>query len=152
MSVAGGLRIQNTLSQGGPPQPFEPIEEGRISWYSCGPTVYDHSHLGHARNYVSQDILRRILIYYFGYNVTFVQNITDIDDKIILRARQQYLLKREIAKNASPDQVQESVSKAFAAYARKNLPLHYVDSLKPENYTQRRDTAYGSLMTATGRI
>ena len=62
-----------------------------LSWYACGPTVYDDSHLGHARNYVSTDILRRILRDYFGFNVKFVMNITDVDDKIILRGRQRYL-------------------------------------------------------------
>ena len=56
-----------------------------IYWYTCGPTVYDHSHIGHARTYVTDDILRRALIY-MGYNVFSVMNITDIDDKIIRKA------------------------------------------------------------------
>ncbi|THH29629.1 hypothetical protein EUX98_g4562 [Antrodiella citrinella] len=54
--------------------------------------LYDASHMGHARNYVTQDILRRIMTDYFGYDVHFVMNITDIDDKIILRARQNHLI------------------------------------------------------------
>lgn len=62
-----------------------------ISWYNCGPTVYDVSHMGHARCYISFDIIRRVLQNYFQYKVNFVQNITDIDDKIIKRARQNYL-------------------------------------------------------------
>jgi cysteinyl-tRNA synthetase len=53
-----------------------------VSWYACGPTVYDLSHLGHARNYVSTDIIRRILQDYFGYKLKFVMNITDVDDKV----------------------------------------------------------------------
>ena len=57
-----------------------------VGWYICGPTVYDSSHLGHARNYVSFDILRRVLEDYFGYQITYVMNITDIGDKIIIRA------------------------------------------------------------------
>lgn len=80
-SIMASFKVHNTLKPGAP-QPFEPIEKGKISWYVCGPTVYDHSHLGHARNYVSTDIIRRILMYYFGYNVKFVMNITDIDDKV----------------------------------------------------------------------
>lgn len=56
-----------------------------VSWYICGPTVYDVSHLGHARTYLSFDILRRIFENYFGYNVHMGMNITDIDDKIILK-------------------------------------------------------------------
>lgn len=79
-SIIASFKVHNTLKPG-PPQPFVPIEKGKISWYACGPTVYDHSHLGHARNYVSTDIIRRILMHYFGYNVKFVMNITDIDDK-----------------------------------------------------------------------
>jgi cysteinyl-tRNA synthetase len=78
---AMAFKVHNTLKPG-PPEPFIPIEEGKISWYACGPTVYDHSHLGHARNYVSTDIIRRILVHYFGYNVKFVMNITDVDDKV----------------------------------------------------------------------
>lgn len=73
--------------------PFKPIdgENNHVSWYNCGPTVYDHSHMGHARSYICIDILRRIVTDYFNYNVTFSQGLTDIDDKIILRARQNYL-------------------------------------------------------------
>ena len=62
--------------------------------YSCGPTVYDASHMGHARSYMSFDILRRVLRDYFGYDITYVMNITDIDDKIIKRARQNYLYEK----------------------------------------------------------
>ena len=58
----------------------------------AGPTVYDSAHVGHARNYLSFDIVRRVLEDYFGYNVLFVMNVTDVDDKIILRARRNHLL------------------------------------------------------------
>lgn len=54
----------------------------QVTWYACGPTVYDDAHLGHARNYVSTDILRRILRDYFGFRVRFVMNVTDVDDKV----------------------------------------------------------------------
>jgi len=54
----------------------------------CGPTVYDHSHLGHAKTYVSSDILRRIMTDYFNYDVKMCMNITDIDDKIIKRSNE----------------------------------------------------------------
>lgn len=75
------LKIVNSL-QPGAPVPFKPIEPGKVSWYACGPTVYDLSHQGHARNYVSTDIIRRIMMHYFGFKVNFVMNITDIDDKV----------------------------------------------------------------------
>lgn len=66
---------------------FVPEKPKQVRWYTCGPTVYDASHLGHARNYVAQDVVRRILEY-FGYDVELVMNITDIDDKIITRSRE----------------------------------------------------------------
>eukprot|EP00947_MAST-08B_sp_MAST-8B-sp1_P000015 g15.t1 len=71
---------------------FIPKQEGEIKWYICGPTVYDSAHIGHARAYLTFDILRSILENYFGFNIQWVMNITDIDDKIILRARQNYLV------------------------------------------------------------
>lgn len=66
---------------------FEPLEEGRVRMYVCGVTVYDYCHLGHARCYVAFDIIHRYLEY-VGYRVTYVQNITDLDDKLINRARE----------------------------------------------------------------
>lgn len=80
------LKVHNSLNPGGP-VPFSPIKkegkkENEVYWYACGPTVYDHSHLGHARNYVSTDIIRRIMRDYFNYEVKFVMNITDVDDKV----------------------------------------------------------------------
>ncbi|KAK4514775.1 Pre-mRNA-splicing factor SYF2 [Mucor velutinosus] len=90
------LKFQNSLTK--TKTDFIPKEGRRVTWYNCGPTVYDASHMGHARTYLSMDIIRRVLEDYFKYDVLFVQNVTDIDDKIILRARQQYLfenLKKE---------------------------------------------------------
>ena len=68
--------------------PFEPARAGEASIYACGPTVYGPPHLGHGRNQVTYDILRRYLAWR-GYEVTFVSNITDIDDKIIERANRE---------------------------------------------------------------
>jgi cysteinyl-tRNA synthetase len=77
------LRFTNTLSRR--MEPFRPLKEGQVSIYCCGVTVYDLCHLGHARSYINWDVLRRYLIWR-GYTVTFVQNFTDIDDKILNRA------------------------------------------------------------------
>ena len=66
-----------------------PLSPDEISWYVCGPTVYDDSHMGHARNYVQWDIIRRIMTEYFGYNIKLYMNITDLDDKIIRKAMEQ---------------------------------------------------------------
>jgi cysteinyl-tRNA synthetase len=76
------LKIYNSLTRS--KEPFVPLDPSgkEVSWYSCGPTVYDDSHLGHARNYVSIDILRRILRDYFKFKINFVMNITDVDDKV----------------------------------------------------------------------
>ncbi|VDP59146.1 unnamed protein product [Schistosoma curassoni] len=71
---------------------FIPQDGRHVKWYTCGPTVYDVSHLGHARTYVAFDVIRRVLVDYFNFKVTYVLNITDIDDKIIKRARQNHLI------------------------------------------------------------
>ncbi|KAH8732110.1 tRNA synthetases class I (C) catalytic domain-containing protein [Phaeosphaeriaceae sp. PMI808] len=121
---AAKLKVWNSLTRS--KNEFVPIDsEGKlVKWYSCGPTVYDDAHLGHARNYVTIDILRRVLAGYFGYNLRFVQNITDVDDKIILRGRQQYLLADFKAKNPTvTDDLINTTIKAFDAYVKKNLPL-----------------------------
>jgi cysteinyl-tRNA synthetase len=65
------ITVHNSLKPGAP-VPFVPREQGKVSWYACGPTTYDLSHLGHARNYVSTDIIRRILMHHFGFSVNFV--------------------------------------------------------------------------------
>jgi len=83
--------VFNTLTQN--KVEFVPKDGNTVKWYICGPTVYDSSHLGHARTYVAFDVIRRILSDYFGYDIFCVMNVTDIDDKIILRARRNHLLK-----------------------------------------------------------
>ena len=77
------LRLTNTLTRR--LDVFEPLVPGQVSIYCCGVTVYDLCHLGHARSYIAWDVLRRYLQWQ-GYAVTFVQNVTDIDDKILARA------------------------------------------------------------------
>ncbi len=80
------LKFTNTLSRN--KQDFIPINPNKVSIYCCGVTVYDLCHLGHARSYLNWDVLRRYLIWK-GFEVIFVQNFTDIDDKIINRAKQE---------------------------------------------------------------
>ena len=77
------LSIFNTLSRR--PEPFEPLEPGHVRMYVCGMTVYDLCHLGHARSMLAFDVVQRWLKA-SGYRVTYVRNVTDIDDKIIARA------------------------------------------------------------------
>ena len=97
------LRLTNTLSRS--KEAFEPLQPGKVSIYCCGVTVYDLCHLGHARSYIVWDVLRRYLIWR-GYQVTFVQNYTDIDDKILARAA---------AEGSSMDEVSERNIAAFVA-------------------------------------
>ena len=106
------LKLLNSLTRS--KVPFVPLEseDNHVSWYNCGPTVYDASHMGHARNYITVDITRRIIQDFFGYDISFVQNITDIDDKIILRARQNHLFEIFL-KNPSDDwesKIKEAIS------------------------------------------
>lgn len=83
------MQVFNSLTKTLVPFSGPNLEKKALTWYICGPTVYDSAHLGHARNYVSFDIIHRILRDYFNYDVNLVMNITDIDDKIIHRAREQ---------------------------------------------------------------
>ncbi len=80
-----GIYIYDTLS--GQKKEFVPVHEGRVGMYVCGPTTYDYAHIGHARPAIIFDMLRRFFEYQ-GYDVVFISNITDIDDKIINKARE----------------------------------------------------------------
>ena len=75
---------------------FVPIEEGKVRMYCCGPTVYNYIHVGNARPIIMFDVLRRYLEYR-GFQVTFVQNFTDVDDKIIKRANEEGITSAEVA-------------------------------------------------------
>lgn len=105
------LKVQNTLT--GRREEFEPIEEGYVRMYVCGPTVYDHAHIGHAKSYVSFDVVVRYLRY-LSYKVKHVQNITDVghltdnadagEDKIEKRAARERL---------DPMELVETYAKSF---------------------------------------
>ncbi|MFO8237814.1 MAG: cysteine--tRNA ligase [Prochlorococcaceae cyanobacterium] len=97
------LQFTNTLTRR--LEPFQPLVPGRVSIYCCGVTVYDLCHLGHARSYIVWDVLRRYLIW-SGYAVTYVQNYTDVDDKILNRAAEE---------GSSMDAVSERNIAAFVA-------------------------------------
>src|SRR5437867_5368636 len=88
------LKIYNTLS--GQKEVFKPLKPKRVRMYACGVTVYDYSHLGHARSALVFDVIRNYLRF-SGYKVTYVRNFTDVDDKIIKRASEEGKTSAEIA-------------------------------------------------------
>ena len=88
------MKIYNTLTR--KKEEFVPIEEGKVKMYVCGPTVYNYFHIGNARPFVVFDTLRKYLEYR-GYKVKFVQNFTDVDDKIINRAKEEGVTPSEIS-------------------------------------------------------
>ena len=130
-ATAEGLWLLNSLTMKN--EPFMPIDQRMVKWYICGPTVYDASHIGHARNYIAFDIVRRVMLDYFGFDIMYVMNITDIDDKIILRTHRNHLeqmlsavrAQLEVATAAANDAaVEEACTGAQQALGSKeqNLP------------------------------
>ncbi|MFQ5709085.1 MAG: cysteine--tRNA ligase [bacterium] len=97
------MRLYNTYSRS--KEEVKPLEQNKIKIYVCGPTVYDYIHIGNARPMIVFDVLRRFLRYR-GYDVTYVMNITDIDDRIINRARQE---------GSSTEEITATYSAAFLA-------------------------------------
>jgi cysteinyl-tRNA synthetase len=88
------MKLYNTLTQ--QKETFVPLTEGKVRMYSCGPTVYNYFHIGNARPFIVFDVLRRFLKY-IGYDVKFVQNFTDVDDKIINRSLEEGITAKEVA-------------------------------------------------------
>ena len=88
------MRLYNSLTN--KKEEFIPIEPGKVKMYSCGPTVYNYFHIGNARPFIIFDTLRRYFEY-IGYEVSFVQNFTDIDDKMIKRANEEGITVKELA-------------------------------------------------------
>lgn len=114
VSCFSTITIKNSLKQvdtdkspGSDRQESHLSDNSSITWYSCGPTVYDVAHLGHARTYVCTDIIRRILTNYFHVNIRYALGITDIDDKIITKA------------NALQDEMGLNISEAMKITSNK---------------------------------
>jgi cysteinyl-tRNA synthetase len=134
------LTLYNTLTRSR--VPFEPLESGKVRMYCCGITVYDYCHLGHARTCIVWDTARRYL-QWRGYDVRYVQNFTDIDDKILNRAR---------LEGSSMEEVSERFIKAyFEDMARLNVKeadaypraTHTLDGIKRLIYElEQKNVAY----------
>ncbi len=144
------IRIFDSLTK--EKTPFSKAErDGKaVTWYTCGPTVYDEPHLGHARSAVSLDILRRVMRDYFQFKVRFVMNVTDVDDKIVLKGRYQYLgarLQKEIESMERSKAAAEAISAGRAAlkhYLSSHLPLVSSDTTA-ETYSEEANRAYSHL-------
>ncbi|XP_053348980.1 cysteine--tRNA ligase, cytoplasmic isoform X2 [Clarias gariepinus] len=136
------LRLYNSLTR--TKELFVPQHGKKVLWYCCGPTVYDASHMGHARSYISFDILRRILKDYFKYDVFYCMNITDIDDKIIKRARQNHLLEQYRAKKPNASQILQDV-----LTAREPFKVKLAETTDPDKkqMLERLDAAVTDALT-----
>lgn len=142
------LKLYNSLTK--EKEIFIPQHGKKVLWYSCGPTVYDSAHMGHARSYISFDILRRVLADYFGYSVKYVMNITDIDDKIIKRARQNYLFEQFKAENPDINDVISEVIKAISHF--RTLLSTAEEKEKKDMYSKIIDKTSEALTNAENSV
>ena len=117
VSAVPKLVVRNSLTD--TKEPLTPAEGNIVRMYVCGPTVYSVSHMGHARTFLCFDILRRILEKYFRYNVLYQLNITDVDDKIILTARKNELLRLYKAESHPIATVKETIQTLAEHEAQK---------------------------------
>src|SRR5437868_15406052 len=99
-SMQHNLRVYNTLTK--QKEPFKTVTPGKVTMYVCGPTVYKPSHVGHMVGPVIFDTVKRYLTY-LGYEVTWVVNITDVDDKLIKRAKETGTTVKELAEKMTAD-------------------------------------------------
>ena len=117
------LKLFNTYSD--KIEEFEPINGKKVNMYVCGPTVYDNPHLGHARCYITWDVVYRYLKF-LGYDVTYCRNVTDVDDKILAKSEKEGISPDEVAKKYY-DVFSESMKKLgnskpdIEPFATKNL-------------------------------
>jgi cysteinyl-tRNA synthetase len=127
-----GIFINNSLTNAR--DELVTVERNHVQFYMCGPTVYNFSHLGHARAYLTFDIIRGILEDFFGLDVTYVMNITDIDDKIILRGRQLHLRQEYMRDHPALDAVMLSdlIAAQTAAVAKAEGKIADLGELKTD--------------------
>lgn len=108
------MKLYNSFSS--TVEEFKPIEDNKVKMYVCGPTVYDNAHLGHARCYITWDVLYRYLKFR-GYDVTYCRNVTDVDDKILKKAENE---------NKTPDEIAQFYYQTFTN------SMNALNNLKPD--------------------
>ena len=120
------LAVYNDLTR--KKEPFEPIEKGKVRFYVCGPTVYDFFHIGNARPFVLFDVFRRYLES-TGYKVIFVQNFTDIDDKMIRRANEMGISVPELAEKFIGEYFEDADSLGIKRATVNPRATHEIDEI-----------------------
>jgi cysteinyl-tRNA synthetase len=137
------IKFYNTLTKR--IEEFIPLEPGKVKIYMCGPTVYDYFHIGNARSFVMIDIIRRYFIYK-GFEVKFVMNLTDIDDKIINKALSEGVTAQEIATKYSQaffEDIKKLKIKPADVYPRatENIPyiIELIQKLLAKGYAYQVD-------------
>lgn len=119
------MQIYNTMTRSR--ETFEPLETGRVGLYVCGITVYDHCHIGHARALVVYDVLFRHL-QASGYNVTYVRNITDVDDKIIDRAARDGVTADEVSERFIASMHEDAAALGTIAPSQEPRAMDSIDA------------------------
>ena len=137
------MRVFNTLTN--KKEEFVPIKEGEVSLYVCGPTVYNHAHIGNARPMIVFDVLRRTFEY-LGYKVTFVSNFTDVDDKIIKAAKAEGISERELSDKyiQAYEDVRRGLNLLFPTYAPRVTDtmqpiIDFIKQLVDDGYAYESD-------------
>jgi cysteinyl-tRNA synthetase len=141
------LRIYNTLSQS--KEPFQTVVPGRVGMYVCGPTVYSPSHIGHMVGPVIFDAIKRYLVY-LGYEVTWVVNITDVDDKLIVQAQKEGTTVQALAERVTADYL--ACLEALGVDEIDHMPRatdHIADILEITQGLIDKEFAYASGATST---
>lgn len=120
------LKFYNTLTK--EKEEFIPINKEKVNFFVCGPTVYDYPHLGHGKTYVQFDVLVRALRY-FEYEVFYLQNITDIDDKIINRAKEQNISPRELSEKFEKIYLEDIASLGITSVNKYARATNYIPQI-----------------------
>lgn len=137
------MKVFNTLTN--KKEEFVPIKEGEVSLYVCGPTVYNHAHIGNTRPMIVFDVLRRTFEY-LGYKVTFVSNFTDVDDKIIKAAKAEGISERELSDKyiQAYEDVRRGLNLLFPTYAPRVTDtmqpiIDFIKQLVDDGYAYESD-------------
>jgi cysteinyl-tRNA synthetase len=123
------LTLYNTLSR--KKEEFKPINKQKVSLFVCGPTVYDFSHLGHARTYIMFDVIVKHLRH-LGFKVFYLQNITDIDDKIIARARDNGVDPKELARQFEKEYLKDMKTLGVNSVNKYARASEYIPQIKSQ--------------------